>query len=97
MWVCDGLALYRLGCWKWPGCKIGDLEVLPEMESQNKVTSSVSQGTDARSRLDSLLESLSGGLLADRIADAARMAAAKHMLLNAQAMWSEVEAENSTR
>ncbi len=43
------------------------------------------------------LECLSSGRLARRILDAAYMATAKHMLFEARAMPSHVEAENSAQ
>ena len=52
---------------------------------------------DDRSALDSLLNGLSSGRLADRIANAARLAVAQHMLLQAQQMQSAVETENSAQ
>ncbi len=60
----------------------------------NKLTSTCQ---DDQLDVNSLLASLSDGRLADRIADAARMAVAQHMLLQAQAMQTSVEAELSTK
>jgi len=60
--------------------------------------------TDARMEMESRLnadenplECLSSHRLARRIMDAAYMATAKHMLFEAQAMPSHVEAENSAQ
>jgi hypothetical protein len=52
---------------------------------------------DNRNEVDFLLADLSNGRLAGRIADAARLAVARAMLLQAQEMQSAVEAENSAR
>ena len=52
---------------------------------------------DDKSDVFSMLESLSDGSLAQRIANAARVATAQHMLLQAQAMQSSAEAENSAQ
>jgi hypothetical protein len=46
--------------------------------------------------IDTLLDSLVDGRLAQRIADAARSASIEHMVQKAQMMRSAVEAENST-
>ncbi len=60
------------------------------------ISKEVSLETKANSDIDTLLEGLSNGNLADRIAQAARIAAARHMLLQSQEMQSAVEAEHST-
>ncbi|MCF7957287.1 MAG: hypothetical protein K9M57_02430 [Phycisphaerae bacterium] len=61
----------------------------------NSTNTSVCQ--DDKSDVLSLLASLSDGSLAQRIANAARVAAAQHMLLQAQAMQASAEAENSAQ
>jgi hypothetical protein len=61
------------------------------------VSNKASLGKDNRNEVDILLADLSNGLLAGRIADAARLAAARAMFLSAQEMQSAVEAENSAR
>ena len=52
---------------------------------------------DDKTDVFSMLESLSDGSLAQRIADAARVATAQHMLFTAQTMQSSAEAENSAK
>jgi hypothetical protein len=71
-------------------------------ENQDNITSS--GDADARMEMESILnadenplECLSSSRLARRIIDAAYMATAKHMLFEAQAMPSHVEAENSAQ
>jgi hypothetical protein len=61
------------------------------------VRNNTSLEKDNRNEIDFLLADLSNGQLAGRIADAARLAVAKAMLLQAQEMQSAVEAENSAR
>ena len=61
------------------------------------VSNIVSQEKDARTEIDNLFEIMSKGQLADRIAVAARLAAAKHIIFNAQEMQSAAEAENSAQ
>ena len=70
--------------------------------NQNNIASS--GDADARMETESKLnadenplECLSSNRLARRIIDAAYMATAKHMLFEAQAMPSHVEAENSAQ
>ena len=52
---------------------------------------------DDETGVEGLLAKLSNGQLAQRIADTARLALAQHMLQQAQAKRSSVEAENSTQ
>jgi ribosomal protein S9 len=59
------------------------------------ISNNPSLDKDDRNEVDFLLADLSSGRLAGRIADAARLAVAKAMLLQAQEMQSAVEAENS--
>ncbi len=54
-------------------------------------------GLESESLVETVLSRLRSGMLAERIMDAARLAAAGEMLLKAQAMQSAVEAENSTK
>ncbi len=49
------------------------------------------------SNVDRLLEELSSGKISERIAQAARIAVAQHMLIHSQDMQSAVEAENSAK
>ena len=69
-----------------------------ELSQEDKVGTGrdASVGKEAELELDNLLAGLSSNMLAERIIDAARVAAARHMLVQAQAMRSSVEAENST-
>ena len=52
---------------------------------------------DVESSMERVLASLTTGRLSERIADAARLAVAKHMVLTAQEMQSTVEAEDSAK
>lgn len=52
---------------------------------------------DVESSMERVLASLTTGRLSERIADAARLAVAKHMVLTAQEMRSTVEAEDSAK
>ncbi|MBI9016617.1 MAG: hypothetical protein JEZ07_05065 [Phycisphaerae bacterium] len=52
--------------------------------------------TDDRSGVDQILAKLGSGELADRIANAARMAVANHMVMINQQMQFDVEAESPT-
>ena len=70
--------------------------------NQNNITSTgdVDARMETESKLnadENPLECLSSNRLARRIIDAAYMATAKHMLFEAQAMPSHVEAENSAQ
>ncbi len=60
-------------------------------------SSKLSLDMDTPSRLDSMLNELSSGRLSQRIAEAAHLAAARHMYQAAQDMQSNVEAEYSTK
>ncbi len=53
--------------------------------------------TDVEQRIDSILNNLAGSDLAGRIQEAARMAVARHMFLQAQDPQIAVEAENSAQ
>ena len=55
-----------------------------ETQQDNLFSTHVNPGTDDPLCVDSLLEQLKDGRIASVIADAARLAVAKHMLLNAQ-------------
>ena len=61
------------------------------------ISKQISGDTDRTSRIDSMLTDLLSGRLSQRIAEAATLAAARHMYQEAQEMRSQVEAEYSTQ
>lgn len=60
------------------------------------ISKNLSEDMDEPSRIDSMLTELLSGRLSQRIAEAATLAAARHMYQEAQEMQSLVEAEYST-
>ena len=67
------------------------------MDSELRSTSSICDAVMDDGPVDSLLESLADGRLAQRIMDAAQLAVAKHAVLRAQLLQSAVEAEDSAK
>ena len=61
------------------------------------ISNILSEEMDKPSRLDSKLTQLLSGRLSQRIAEAATLAAARHIYQEAQEMRSQVEAEYSTQ
>jgi len=75
----------------------GAKEMFRETQHDNLFSDHAQWGKEDPFGVDSLLEQLADGQVASVIADAARLAVAKHMLEKAQEMQSAVEAENSTQ
>ena len=60
------------------------------------ISKKLSEDMDKKSSIDSMLNDLISGRLSQRIAEAATLAAARHVYQEAQEMRSIVEAEYST-
>jgi len=69
--------------------------LMPDRQN-SMVSDNAGQAKDGTADVDALLDILIEGRLGGRIADAARLAFARHMLWSAQDMRSVVEAENSS-
>jgi hypothetical protein len=68
-----------------------------ETKTGNLFSSDASLGKDDQKGVEFVLKGLSDGRLAQRIMEVAWLAAAQHMLHEAHAMQSAVEAENSAQ
>lgn len=75
--------------------KIESQEMLMEDKQNSIVSNDAGRATEGSAGVDTLLESLADGRMGQRIADAARLAYARHMVCSAQEMRSAVEVEDS--
>ena len=69
--------------------------MLSETGQEKMADAKANLDMEVESSMERVLASLTTGRLSERIADAARLAVAKHMVWTAQTMRSAVEAEDS--
>lgn len=75
--------------------KIRVVNMLSETGQEKMADTKANLDMEVESSMERVLANLTTGRLSERIADAARLAVAKHMVLAAQTMRSAVEAEDS--
>ena len=73
------------------------VNMLSETEQERLANTQANFDMDVEASMERVLASLTTGELSERIANAARLAVAKHMVMTAQAMRSTVEAEDSAK
>ena len=71
--------------------------MLSAIEDNHSVADSAGLETEDEARIERLLAGLCDGVVGQRVAEAASLAVAAHMAQTTQAVWSAVEAENSTK